>query len=188
MNVVVLIVIMAAILVVFGLWYVQRNRRRAELKSRFGPEYERTVETAESRVAGEKDLAEREKRVKRLQLKELDAPQMQHFTDEWKGAQGRFVDAPSGAIQEADNLVQKLMTARGYPTDDFEQQAADVSVDHPAVVNNYRAAHKISAGNAVEPASTEDLRQAMIHYRALFEELLVPSELAVVSANGTNGP
>jgi len=184
MNVIVLIAAVAAVVVIFGLWYWQRKQRRAELMGRFGPEYERTVASADSRGAGEKDLAEREKRVSKLELKELDGPQRQHFTEEWQGAQGRFVDGPALAIEEADNLVQELMTARGYPTNDFEQQAEDVSVDHPAVVSNYRAAHAIATGHAAEPASTEDLRQAMVHYRALFEELLIPAETASASSGG----
>jgi hypothetical protein len=170
-----------AILVIGGLWFMQRGRRRTELKDRFGSEYERTVETADSRGAGEKDLAEREKRVKAMHLKELDPPQRQHFADQWQGAQSRFVDGPSTAIREADELVQELMAARGYPTSDFEQQAADISVDHPAVVSNYRAAHTIAEGHETVPASTEALRQAMVHYRALFEELMVPTEAASAS-------
>jgi hypothetical protein len=174
--IVVALVVLITVVLVAGLWYIQRNRRRTELKDRFGPEYDRTVESADSRGAGEKELVEREKRVERLQLKELDAPQTQHFTDEWKSAQGRFVDGPGGAIVEADVLVQKLLAARGYPTTDFEQRVADVSVDHPSVVINYHAAHAIAARHAITPASTEDLRQAMIHYRALFEELLIPTE------------
>jgi hypothetical protein len=181
------LIAIAAVVLVFGMWYLQRNRRRAELKDRFGPEYERTVESADSRGAGEKDLAEREKRVERLQLKVLDAPQTQHFTDEWKSAQGRFVDGPGGAIVEADVLVQELLAARGYPTGDFNERAANVSVDHPSVVINYRAAHAIADRHAVTPASTEDLRQAMIHYRALFEELLIPAETASSGKSETNG-
>jgi hypothetical protein len=181
MELVVLIVIGAAIAVVFALWFVQRSHRRKELKANFGAEYDRTIESADSRGAGEKELAQREKRVEGLQLKELEPRQMQHFGDEWKGAQGRFVDNPGAAIQEADGLVQELMSARGYPITNFEQQAADVSVDHPAVVSNYRAAHAIAEEHAVAPASTEDLRQAMVHYRALFEELLIPVELEPVA-------
>ncbi len=178
MDALVLVVIVAGIVLVSGFWFIQQSRRRKELKARFGPEYDRTIETAETRGEGEKLLVEREKRVELLQLKELDPRQTQRFGDEWRNTQGRFVDNPGGAIQEADNLVQEVMAARGYPITNFEQQAADISVDHPDVLSNYRAAHAIATANALEPASTEDLRQAMIHYRALFEELLVPSELA----------
>jgi hypothetical protein len=178
MEALILIVVVACIVLAAGFWFTQRSRRRQELKGRFGSEYDRTIETAGSRGEGEKELAEREKRVELLQLKELDPRETQRFGDEWRNTQGRFVDNPAASIQEADSLVQEVMTARGYPITSFEQQAADISVDHPNVLNNYRAAHAIAEENAVEPTSTEDLRQAMIHYRALFDELLVPAELA----------
>jgi hypothetical protein len=153
-------------------WFIQKSHSRKELKERFGPEYDRTIETAETRGEGEKQLAEREKRVEGFQLKELEPRQAQRFADEWRSVQGRFVDAPGGATKEADSLVQEVMSARGYPITNFEQQAADISVDHPEVMSNYRAAHAIAEANAKEPASTEDLRQAMVHYRALFNNLL----------------
>jgi hypothetical protein len=178
MEALILIVIVAGIVLAAGFWFTQRSRRRQELKGRFGSEYDRTIETAGSRGEGEKELAEREKRVELLELKELEPRETQRFGDEWRNTQGRFVDNPAASIQEADSLVQEVMTARGYPITNFEQQAADISVDHPNVLSNYRAAHAIAEENAVEPASTEDLRQAMIHYRALFDELLVPAELA----------
>jgi hypothetical protein len=178
MEALILIVIVAGIVLVAGFWFTRRSRRRQELKGRFGSEYDRTIETTGSRSEGEKELTEREKRVELLQLTELDPRETQRFGDEWRNTQGRFVDNPAASIQEADSLVQEVMTARGYPITNFEQQAADISVDHPNVLNNYRAAHAIAEENAVEPASTEDLRQAMIHYRALFDELLVPAELA----------
>jgi hypothetical protein len=178
MEALILIVIVAGIVLAAGFWFTQRSRRRQELKGRFGSEYDRTIETAGSRGEGEKELAEREKRVEFLELKALDPRETQRFGDEWRNTQGRFVDNPAASIQEADSLVQEVMTARGYPITNFEQQAADISVDHPNVLNNYRAAHAIAEENAVEPASTEALRQAMIHYRALFDELLVPAELA----------
>jgi hypothetical protein len=175
MDALVLIIIVAAIVLAVAYWFIQKSRLRKELKGRFGSEYDRTIETAESRGEGEKQLVEREKRVELLQLKDLDSSQTQRFGDEWKNTQGRFVDDPGGAIQEADTLVQEVMSARGYPMTNFDQQAADISVDHPEVLGNYRAAHAIAEENALKPASTEDLRQAMIHYRALFEELLVPA-------------
>jgi hypothetical protein len=155
-----------------GFWFIQKSRSRTELKQRFGPEYDRTIDTAESRGKGEKQLSEREKRVASFELKELEPREAQRFADEWRSAQGRFVDDPSGAIAEADGLVQKVMSGRGYPITNFEQQAADISVDHPEVLRNYRAAHTIAEANAKQPSSTEDLRQAMVHYRALFNDLL----------------
>jgi len=182
MEALILIVIVAGIVLAAGFWFVQRNRRRQELKGRFGSEYDRTIDTADSRGEGEKQLAEREKRVELLQLKELDPREAQRFGDEWRNTQGRFVDDPGASIKEADSLVQEVMTARGYPITNFEQQAADISVDHPEVLTNYRAAHAIAEENALSPASTEALRQAMIHYRALFDELLVPAGLAPAGA------
>jgi hypothetical protein len=158
-------------------WFIQKSRRRQALKARFGSEYDRTIETAETRGEGEKELVGREKRVDLLQLKDLEPRETQRFGDEWRNTQGRFVDDPAGAIQEADSLVQEVMVARGYPMTNFDQQAADISVDHPEVLGHYRKAHAIVEGNAMESASTEDLRQAMVHYRALFDELLVPAEL-----------
>jgi hypothetical protein len=176
MEVLILVVLVAGIVLAAGFWLIQRSRRRQELKGRFGSEYDRTLEKAESRGEGEKELAEREKRVELLQLKELDPRETQRFGDEWRNTQGRFVDDPGASIQEADSLVQEVMSARGYPITNFEQQAADISVDHPEVLSNYRAAHTIAEANALRPASTEALRQAMVHYRALFEELLVPAQ------------
>jgi len=126
----------------------------------------------ESRGEGEKQLVEREKRVELLELKDLEPRQAQRFGDVWRSAQGRFVDDPGGAIEEADGLVQEVMAARGYPITNFEQQAADISVDHPEVLSNYRAAHTIAEKNKKDGSSTEDLRQAMVHYRSLFDELL----------------
>jgi hypothetical protein len=182
MEVLVLIVIVVGIVVALGFWFIQKSRRRTELKGRFGQEYDRTIETAETRGAGEQQLVEREKRVELFQLKELEPRQTQRFGDEWRNTQGRFVDDPAGAITEADTLVQEVMAARGYPITNFEQQAEDISVDHPGVLSNYRAAHAIARENALVPSSTENLRQAMIHYRALFDELLVPGELASADA------
>jgi hypothetical protein len=165
-------VIVAAIVLGLGFWFIQKSRNRKELKERFGPEYDRTIETSETRAEGEKQLAEREKRVEGFELKELEPRQAQRFGDQWRSVQGRFVDDAGGATQEADGLVQEVMSARGYPITNFDQQAADISVDHPEVLSNYRAAHAIAEANAKEPASTEDLRQAMVHYRALFNDLL----------------
>jgi hypothetical protein len=178
MSVLVAIVVIAGIGLASAFWFIQQSRRRKELKGRFGPEYDRTIETAESRGEGEKQLVEREKRVELFELKELEPRQIQRFSDDWRSVQGRFVDDPSGAIEEADSLVQEAMTARGYPITNFEQQAADISVDHPEVLSNYRAAHAIAETNKKDGSSTEDLRQAMVHYRSLFDELLGASATA----------
>jgi hypothetical protein len=136
------------------------------LQQRFGPEYERTVERAEDRKQAEADLAARAKRRDELDIRPLPAAARDRYVEEWQRVQSRFVDDPRGAVQEADALIQSVMRERGYPVDDFEQRAADVSVDHPQVVENYRSGHRLASGD------TEAQRQAMVHYRALFDELV----------------
>jgi hypothetical protein len=148
------------------------RRRRQGLQERFGPEYDRTVADAPSRREAESNLAERQKRRKQLDIKPLDAESQERYSGEWRVAQQRFVDDPASAVGEADRLIQDVMRARGYPVEDFDQRADDISVDHPEVVSNYRAAHAISVANDRGKASTEDLRTAMVHYRTLFMELL----------------
>ena len=126
----------------------------------------------ENQRKAEAELAEREKRVRKLDIRGLTRDEQTRFANNWKKTQGHFVDAPSPAVSEADSLVKELMLARRYPVGEFEQRAADISVDHPDVVNNYRNAHEIAERNKSGKATTEDLRQAMVHYRSLFEELL----------------
>jgi hypothetical protein len=162
----------AAVVVLGVLWSAARTRRTRSLQDRFGREYDRAVEHAGDRREAERELREREKRHAELELRPLAPEARDRYVQEWQETQGRFVDDPKGAVKDADRLVQHVMKERGYPVDDFEQRAADVSVDHPVVVENYRAAHDISAANANGTAKTEDLRQAMVHYRALFDELL----------------
>jgi hypothetical protein len=169
----VVVLIVLAVLVVLGLVYMATRQKRSEaLKGRFGPEYERAVEETGDRKEAERDLRAREERREKLQIRDLDPAARERYTGTWRETQARFVDQPQQAVQEADALVILVMRDRGYPVDDFEQRAADVSVDHPHVVDNYRAAHNISVANERGAASTEDLRQAMVHYRALFEHLL----------------
>jgi hypothetical protein len=153
-------------------WRTLATRRRRGLQQTFGPEYDRTVADAPSRRDAESDLAERQKRREELEIKPLDPGARERYRSEWQRAQERFVDDPPGAVGEADRLIQDVMRERGYPVQDFEQRAADVSVDHPEVVSNYRAAHGISVASERGKASTEDLRTAMVHYRSLFAELL----------------
>ena len=176
MDIVTIIAIVVAVAVVAFITFVVlgigSKRRSGALKERYGDEYDRTVSEAGKRKDAEKELQEREKRVERLKIKELSDEQRRHYGDDWHGVQARFVDNPEGSIKDADELVQKVMDARGYPITDFEQQAADVSVDHPQVVANYREAHAIAVRHSEQGVSTEELRQAMIHYRALFSELL----------------
>jgi hypothetical protein len=166
---VVVIVVIAAIT-----WLYKRRRRAATagLRQRFGPEYERAVQQHGSERKAESKLADREKRVEKLKIRDLDQTERERFSGEWHTVQSRFVDYPKGAVTEADELVSSLMKARGYPVADFDQRAADISVDHPRVVENYRSAHGIALRLGRGEASTEDLRTAMIHYRSLFEELV----------------
>ena len=172
-----IVIAIAAVIVVAAIaWTAIRNRRTKTLREGFGPEYDRTVADAPSKREAEADLKERQKRRDELDVKPLSADAREHYVVAWRATQARFVDDPAEAIDEADVLIQRVMRDRGYPTEDFEQRAADVSVDHPDVVNNYRAAHGISVAHLRGKASTEDLRQALVHYRALFDELLESRE------------
>jgi hypothetical protein len=173
-----IIIVVVAILVVGGAvaWLVTRRRHSEELQGRFGPEYEHTLERINDRAAAERELDERRKRVERMDLRPLDVQQRDYFLASWKQVQAEFVDDPSGATTKADRLVEDVMAARGYPTGtDFEQRAADISVDHPRVVSEYRAARDIAERHAAEGLPTEMLRRGFVHYRALFEDLLETS-------------
>jgi hypothetical protein len=167
---VVVLAIVAAAAVLFAL----RERRSRELKQGFGPEYQRTVdEHGDDRRAAERELREREQRRAKLDIRELEPEDRERYAGRWQHAQRHFVDEPIAAVAEADALVREVMSARGYPVDDdFERRAADVSVDHPVVVEHYRSAHEISTRATRDETETEDLRQAMVHFRALFDELL----------------
>jgi hypothetical protein len=149
-----------------------RKRRTAGLQERFGPEYERTVAERDKRSEAEQELAERERKREQLDIVPLSTEARAKYSDSWRTVQTRFVDDPAGTVGDADRLVTDVMRERGYPIDDFDQRAADISVDHPDVVENYRAAHAIYVTHERGDADTEDLRQAFVHYRALFEELL----------------
>ena len=170
--------IIGAVLVVavaIAIFLIARERKKAQsrhLRQRFGPEYNRVVNTVGDREKAEAELTAREKRVERLQLVALPAAEASRFAQEWEVLQSRFVDNPTGVVGEADRLVRELMLKRGYPMGDFERRAADISVDHPGVVENYRAAQAIAASDLRGQANTEDLRKAVVHYRALFEDLL----------------
>ncbi len=163
------LLILLALVVVAGLVVAQRRRR---LRARFGPEYDQTVRRTGSERRAAADLAAREKRVARFELHTLTVVQRESFVLAWRDIQSCFVDDPAGALAHADVLLGEVMTARGYPVTDFEHRAADLSVDHPEVVQNYRAGHLIALRHARAQANTENLRQAMIHYRALFDELV----------------
>jgi hypothetical protein len=168
------VLIGVAVLVLLGavLWSVSRRRRTGRLREAFGPEYERTVQVAGDRREAESELQARQERRARLDIRPLDPAARQRYAEQWRLVQERFVDSPSDAVGDADELVSAVMRDRGYPMDDFETRVGDISVDHPRVVENYRAAHRISEANEQGEASTEDLRQAMVHCRTLFQELL----------------
>ena len=171
----IVIAVAAVVVLALVLWSALRARRTRTLREGFGPEYDRTVAEAPSKREAESDLTERQKRREELDIRPLDPAARDRYVETWRETQARFVDDPAAAIGEADTLIQQVMRDRGYPVEDFDQRAADVSVDHPEVVNNYRAAHAISIAHERERASTEDLRVAMVHYRSLFDELLEES-------------
>jgi hypothetical protein len=167
--VVIAVVVVAA--VTAAAWYGMRRRKTASLRDQFGAEYDRTVGESGSRQ-GESELERRRRRREELDIRPLPAGSRTRYLEEWRMVQARFVDDPSGAVGQADALVSQVMGERGYPMEDFEQRAADVSVDHAEVVGEYRSAHEISTRAADGQAETEDLRRAMVHYRALFDGLL----------------
>lgn len=168
-------IIVVAIIVVAAI-FASRAARSRRLQQRFGPEYDRTLRTAGDRTAAEHELAQREARVKRMHIEELPAGARERYTEEWRTVQSRFVDQPREALTDADRLVENVMRDRGYPVNDFEQRAADISPDHPRVVDNYRIAHGIAVRSERGEVNTEDLRQAMVHYRTLFDDLLGSTE------------
>ncbi len=164
------VVVLAIVAAGAAVFLVTRRRRTAHLKDRFGPEYERAL--ASDGGKAESNLADRERRVEKLQLRPVPPELLESFAVAWRADQARFVDEPEAAVAEADQLVQRVMTARGYPLGSVEQRGSDISVDHPAVMQNYRSAHELALKRSRGEASTEDLRQAFVHYRALFDELL----------------
>jgi len=174
---IVLIVLAAAAFLYF------RHRRSKQLRSRFGPEYSRALEEAGDRQQAEAWLQRREKRVHSFDIRPLSAEDKARYLASWRKVQADFVDDPTDAVNRADALLGDVMAARGYPVSDFQQRSADLSVDHPVVVQNYRAAHDIALKHRRGEAGTEELRQAMIHYRALFDELVRTTETAHATAH-----
>jgi hypothetical protein len=167
------VIVVAAVVVVGAVaWKALRDHRSTTLRDRFGPEYDRTLQGTDSKRDAEADLAARAERRDKLEIRPLPAAARDRYVDDWSRVQARFVDDPEGAVRDADMLIQSVMRDRGYPIDDFEQRAADVSVDHPQVVENYREGHRLARASALGDGTTEDLRQAMQHYRSLFEELV----------------
>lgn len=164
------VVVVAAIAV--GALLISRRRRSEHLQQHFGREYEHALETTGDRSKAEAELAEREKRVEKLNIRPLDGAERDQFGTRWNEVQAKFVEDPPRAVAFADAVLGDVMKARGYPVSDFEQRAGDISVEHPQVVEHYRAAHEIALRHERGDAGTEDLRQAMIHYRALFDDLV----------------
>lgn len=172
-----LIAIVVGVIVLAAVgWLVLQRQRSEQLRARYGPEYERTVTQVGDKRRAESELVKRQERVAQLDIRPLSAEQCTNYMHQWRTLQARFVDDPKGAVTEADRLVEDVMKVRGYPISDFDQRAADLSVHHPRVVENYRAARDIAHRHRRGEATTEDLRQAMVYYRDLFEDLLEDRE------------
>jgi hypothetical protein len=197
MSTVVVVVIVIVVIAVIGVvaYFAQAQARRRSLQQRFGPEYDRTVKSHDNTREAEQELLARKKRHDELEIHPLDPAARERHLAEWRQVQERFVDAPETAVTEADRLLILVMGERGYPTEGYEQQVADLSVEHAGTIDRYRKAHDISARAETKKASTEDLRQAMVHYRSLFNELLETGEDETAAggrasdrtATGTNG-
>jgi hypothetical protein len=173
-------ILVAVIVVGVAAWYVAMQRRRTQdLRTLYGPEYTRTVSQVGDQRRAEDELVRRQERVDALEIRPLSAEQRGAFTQQWRNVQAMFVDDPRGAVTRADGLVEEVMKTRGYPVSDFDQRAADLSVHHGRVVDNYRAAREIAIRHRRGMATTEDLRQAMVYYRELFQDLLEDREHAV---------
>ena len=167
-----IVVIVAVVALAVVAWFFLREQRSKRLRSRFGPEYEHAVREFGTRPKAEDALAAREQRMEKIHVRPLSHEDHMRFADEWRSVQSRFVDDPGESIHEADRLVNDVMRARGYPMAEFEHRAEDLSVDHPHVVRNYRAAHDIALAHEKGQAGTEDLRKGLVYYRDLFDELL----------------
>jgi FtsZ-interacting cell division protein ZipA len=168
----VLIAVVAVIVIAVVVWSAFTKRRTTALRDQFGPEYDRTLQQTDSRRETETDLSARRERREQLDIRPLTTAAQERYSSQWEQVQSRFVDQPAVSLGQADELVLQVMRERGYPIDDFEQRAADISVDHPEMVEHYRAGQAVSRSAASSDATTEDMRQGLVHYRALFEELL----------------
>jgi len=169
-----ILIALAAVVVVVGAVVVAQRRRSQQLRSHYGAEYIAAVDELGDKRKAEAELKAREKRIERLDIRPLSLEETDRYAARWRRVQADFVDDPGGAIADADALLSEVMHARGYPVSDFEQRAADLSVDHPRMVSNYRISHEVALRHARGEAGTEDLRRALIHYRDLFEELVEP--------------
>jgi hypothetical protein len=172
------IVLIAALVlggVAYAIW--SRQQRSSRLRKEFGTEYDHAVNEYGSKGKAEDELLSRQERVQRLHIQPLSTQESEFYLEQWRSVQSHFVDDPKGSLKEADDLVGQVMEKRGYPVADFDQRASDVSVEHPAVVTNYRAAHEISRASEADRASTEEMRRAMQYYRSLFDDLLATAEV-----------
>lgn len=182
-NTGIFVLILIAVAVAVVAWLIAQRQRTLRLKRRFGPEYDVTVARVRSRTKAEAELIKREERVAGFKIVPIAPAEAARYSQAWSALQSRFVDNPKGVVAEADQLVRELMVKRGYPMADFEHRAADISVDYPGVVSNYRAAQIIATRDARGEADTEELRKAVVHYRTLFDELLgvAPARVAVAA-------
>ena len=171
-NPIVWVLIGVAVVIAVAAYLVYRQRRTAALRDHFGDEYDRTVETVGGRSKAEAALQEREERVSRLDIRPLDERERVEFSREWRNVKAVFVDSPVEAVHHSDRLLAEIMKARGYPMADFDRRYEDLTVDHGEVARHYREGHDIVARHGRGQASTEDLRQAMIHFEALFDDLV----------------
>jgi hypothetical protein len=185
MNTIGILIIVAIVVVAVIGSFVYLNKRSLRLRKKFGPEYTRTVEETGSKYKAESKLGKLEKRVDKLSIQPLRSEEAVHFRDSWRVIQAGFVDDPRTALIAADRLVGEIMGARGYPVADFEERASEVSVNHALVVEHYRAGHEIALKHAKGQATTEDMRQGMIHYRTLFDDLLGVPETARAKGAGS---
>jgi hypothetical protein len=174
LTIIVAVIVAVSVIAVIS-FFLARKRRSQNLRKRFGPEYDRVLKKEGEVRRAEGVLEMRARHREKFELRPLTGATRDQFGERWRMVQSRFVDDPKGSVAQADELVSEVMVARGYPMADFEQRAADISVDHPVVVENYRAAHDIALRHIRGQASTEDMRNAMVHYRSLFEELLEDS-------------
>jgi hypothetical protein len=168
-------VVIVAVVAVVAWQGMAKRKKTGHLQDQFGPEYDRTVGAADSKRAAEAELQAREERRQQLEIRPLSQAARERYLERWQSVQAQFVDDPRTAVASADSLIQSVMEERGYPVEDFEQRASDVSVDHPHVVENYRQGHNLAKASADGSDSTENLRLAMRHFRALFDELVEPA-------------
>jgi len=183
----IIVIVAIAIIAAVGLM-LYRKRRSEQLQNRFGPEYDRTVRESGDRARAEAELEQRRKRVEKLTIRPLTREESVQYTDAWNTVQTRFVDDPKGAVTQADQLLGEVMSRRGYPVADFDRRAEDISVNYPTVVQHYRAAHSIALRHAKGEASTEDLREAMLNYRALFAALSGKPEMTTAKEKERETP